>query len=208
MPWSKTKTIPAMENKSDYLKGVFAEAANSALNKGQSEEDSIFAGLAAVKLAEKKSKPKVEKAVTEIKLPSHVTAILEKQKQLKEEVINKVQGRNLIKADFDNSNRLVLTFDNGDKLTTRPVEVNAISENYISVSPSNSSSSGGTYQQYEITLSGYVFSFANPSQNSYPNVRVFKNGSLKEVQYDFDSSSNTIILSSNIELTGCLAIVN
>lgn len=33
MPWSKDKTIPSLNNKSDKIKEVFAEVANSALSK-------------------------------------------------------------------------------------------------------------------------------------------------------------------------------
>lgn len=48
MPWSKTNTIPGLKNKSDKIKEVFAQTANSALDRGLSEEEAVFAGLAAV----------------------------------------------------------------------------------------------------------------------------------------------------------------
>lgn len=140
MPWSKTNTISSMKNKSDALKQVFADAANSALAKGRSEEDAVFAGLAAVKIAEKKQE-QTRKASEPLKqpLPSHVLAVIQK-KLVEPSGESQSQDRNLISADFDKFNRLVLTFDNGDKIVSRQVEIKEMIEQYISVAspgPSN-----------------------------------------------------------------------
>ena len=67
MPWSKDKTIPSLENKSDKVKEVFAEAANAALSRGLSEEDAVFAGLGAVSRYEKANKPLKKSLNFEIK---------------------------------------------------------------------------------------------------------------------------------------------
>lgn len=49
MPWSKDKTVPALEGKSDADKELFAKVANARLDKGKSEKDAIIAGMVAVK---------------------------------------------------------------------------------------------------------------------------------------------------------------
>lgn len=65
MPWSKTKTLDSLKHKSDKVKEVFAIAANGALDRGQTEQESIFAGLAAVSNYERKhKKPEVKKVDT------------------------------------------------------------------------------------------------------------------------------------------------
>lgn len=38
MPWSKNKTVPALEGKSDADKELFARVANAQLDKGKSEK--------------------------------------------------------------------------------------------------------------------------------------------------------------------------
>lgn len=41
MPWSKDKTVPALEGKSNADKELFAKVANAQLDKGRSENDAI-----------------------------------------------------------------------------------------------------------------------------------------------------------------------
>jgi hypothetical protein len=158
MPWSKTKTIPALENKSEKIKEVFAEAANSALNRGLSEQDAIFAGLAAVSNYEKKNQVK---KVSKPEVPSHLKALLEVAKQRKLEQLNKPPseasgasskqqsinvaflGKNAIQADperslvsvqWDKQGRLIFNFDDGEQLITDPVPVSENIEQYVTIS--------------------------------------------------------------------------
>lgn len=49
MPWSKDKTVPALEGKSNADKELFAKVANAQLDKGRSEKDAIITGMVAVK---------------------------------------------------------------------------------------------------------------------------------------------------------------
>ena len=60
MPWSSSVegTIPALRNKPEKLRQIFAEVANAALKRGLSEEEAIYVGLAAVKLEENKNNRK------------------------------------------------------------------------------------------------------------------------------------------------------
>jgi hypothetical protein len=163
LPWSKDKTIPALENKPDKVKEVFAEAANAALSRGLSEEDAVFAGLGAVSRYEKANKPLKKSLKPE--LPIHVKVILEAKKQKEQEELEnlkkaaleleekrKVESpkvlkaflpenaiepnpeRSLVAAEWDKQGRLILTFDDGEKITTSPVPVQEKIEQYIGVS--------------------------------------------------------------------------
>lgn len=163
MPWSKDKTITSLENKSDKVKEVFAEAANAALSRGLSEEDAVFAGLGAVSRYEKANKPLKKSLKPE--LPIHVKAILEARKQKEQEELENLKKaaleleekrevespkvlkaflpenaiepnpeRSLVAAEWDKQGRLILTFDDGEKITTSPVPVQEKIEQYIGVS--------------------------------------------------------------------------
>lgn len=49
MPWSINNVPAAIKKKTKEEKRVFAEVANAALKAGKSEQDAVFAGLAAIK---------------------------------------------------------------------------------------------------------------------------------------------------------------
>lgn len=138
MPRSKDKTIYSLNNKSDKVKEVFAEAANSALSRGLTEEEAVFAGLVAVKNYEKKHT--VKKEVKPI--PLHLQAVLDAAKErLKlatshedaskqgeyqqdlEQVSKAVlePSKTIVDADFDSQERLVIKFNDGSTITTRPI---------------------------------------------------------------------------------------
>ena len=124
--YSKTNTISLLENKPDKTKEIFAEAANTALTKGLSLDESKFAGLAAVKAYEKAnttSRPVIEPKV----VPLHVQALIkakaandfiaetkrleiEKQEQAVDFVVN---------LTIDNQNRLITTYNSGKKTTSK-----------------------------------------------------------------------------------------
>lgn len=80
MPWSITNTVPAMQGKSLVLRKLFAETANACLAKAQDEDSCIFAGLAAVRNAERPSK-QLKQQLDGLKqqVPMHVAAVLNKQ---------------------------------------------------------------------------------------------------------------------------------
>ena len=86
MPYSTTKTIPALSKKSDKVKEVFAEAANSALARGLTDDEATYTGLSAVSNYEKKHQVKKELKPAK-KLPSHLAAILETAEVMKRQKI-------------------------------------------------------------------------------------------------------------------------
>ncbi len=167
MPWSADQVIPAIKNKSLELRQLFAKVANAALAKGQSEEEAVFAGLSAVKLAEKK---KTEKAVVEKpKLPSHVQAILDLKKQAPIQQVNTDSGkisqaflgknalesdpdRSLVSAVWDKNGRLILTFDDGKQIITDPVPVSEHIEQFVTVSSETANELPESYDHVQFNL--------------------------------------------------------
>lgn len=147
MPWSKTNTIDSLKNKSDKIKEVFAEAANSALKRGLSEEDAIFAGLGAVSRYEKVLDSVKKSAKPEI--PLHLKAVLQSQEgkiqkaYLPENSITSDSSRSLVSVDWDKQGRLVLTFDDGEKIVTSqaPIAEN-ITQNFAAAARIRTASGG------------------------------------------------------------------
>lgn len=147
MPWSKTDTIPTLNKKSDKVKEVFAEAANTALSKGQDEQAAIFAGLAAVKNYEKKHQ--VTKAIIRPQqVPLHLQAVIEakkakdfiavtKQQELEKKLADDlVQWNNMVASvDVDEEGRIVVTYNSGKKKYSKPVVTETIINRTVVVQP-------------------------------------------------------------------------
>jgi len=129
MPWSISKTIPAMQDKSTELKRLFADTANAALARGQSEEESIFAGLSAVR-----SRENIDRAsalATRIKQKETTRAFAGASSSSAFEVTSKALTSKaltpeaskhiakIIKAEFDKQGRLVLTYSDGSKVVSQ-----------------------------------------------------------------------------------------
>jgi hypothetical protein len=157
MQWSADNTIPAIQTKSLELRQLFAKVANASLDKGFSKEEAIFAGLGAVKIHERKNAPAKAKAP---KVPSHVESLrsytnpfemVSKVAEPKDFVRSAVLGksalpsnqeRTLISADFNPMNQLVLTFDTGEKITTKAPDIEQHVEQYLNIT-----NASGTNQQ-------------------------------------------------------------
>lgn len=155
MPYSLDKLPDAVKNKSEKAKKAFLAAYNSATERGLSDEEALFAGLAAMKNAEKPSE-RTKKALEPLKpkVPSHLAAVLQKravepsstipeplvkQNSIKQEFLGKNAlvadpERSLVSADFNEKNQLVLQFDTGEKITTKPINIDENIENYVTLS--------------------------------------------------------------------------
>jgi cation transport regulator ChaB len=164
MPWSSSVegTIPALRNKPEKLRQIFAEVANAALERGLSEEEAIYAGLAAVKLEENKNNRKgpivkvKQPDAKEHNLPQHVRVLLEKKLEVNDQpprnkinpallpwkTLDTDHPRSIISANFDKNGRLMIVFDDGEKIVTDPVPVSETIQNYISVTQSSDSGVG------------------------------------------------------------------
>ena len=142
MPWTLANPPDAVKNKPKHVIEACVLAANSALAKGLTEEEAIFACLGAAKRTEAQSVTKTVKRP----IPQHIQALLERKVQEPEtqRAINSVflgksalpadKERTLVQADFNQKNQLVLTFDTGEKITTSAPDIEQNIEQYLSVS--------------------------------------------------------------------------
>jgi hypothetical protein len=130
MLWTKEQLPFHIRSKPEHILKAGLLVANAALAKGLSEDEATFVCLQKIKSLESQLKPKVEPRV----VPSHIAQLL-KQNVLSKESPKSIQqaflgenalvpdeDRNLVKADFNSSNELVLTFNTGEKITTSAIK--------------------------------------------------------------------------------------
>lgn len=159
MPWSYDSPPSPIKNKSKGAIKVGVDAANEALKRGRTEAEAIFAAIAAAANYEKvKSKDHAVKKSQEEQdrldtLPSHLSAILAKRKEvvkqledipsvqkevpkIRKEFLGKnalevLKDRNVVSADFNNRNQLEILFDTGEKIVTREISIEEFVENNV-----------------------------------------------------------------------------
>lgn len=152
MPYSMTQLPDVIANKSLQAKKVFLDSYTSAVSKGLTENESMFAGIAAVTNLEKSTRRALEPLKP--KVPAHLSAVLQKRSQgyseplpepdekpqyIKQAFLGKNAlvpdpERSLVSADFNEKNQLVMQFDTGEKITTKPINVDENIENYVTLS--------------------------------------------------------------------------
>ncbi|ASJ79156.1 hypothetical protein P26059A_0004 [Curvibacter phage P26059A] len=147
---------PAILNKSLRAKQAFLSGYTSAINRGLTDDESYFSGLSqatAVERTEKAQKQPLEPIKP--KVPQHVAMLLEKRSEvatalpsvaprIKQEFLGKNalvpdSERSLVSATWDKNGRLLLQFDDGQKIVTDPVPVSENIEQYVSISAGSSS---------------------------------------------------------------------
>lgn len=131
MKWSADNTVSTIQSKSLRLRELFAKVANSSLEKGLSEEESIFAGTNAVKIEERKNKP------TKVKKPSHVSSIRSYTNPF--EVVSKAESElvtpaTVKAAEFDAQGHLVILMSDGRRVITKGKAVEQHIDQRIGVS--------------------------------------------------------------------------
>jgi hypothetical protein len=135
MPWSASNTVPAIQSKSLKLRELFAKVANASLDKGLSEQESIFAGINAVKIEERKNQPAKAKA-KEPKKPSHVESLRSYTNPF--EVVSKaeipLEIPTVKAAEFDAEGRLVILMSDGRRVVTKGKAVEQHIDQRIGVS--------------------------------------------------------------------------
>lgn len=140
----------SIQSKSSTLRAIFARAANASMQKGTTKEEAIFAGVNAVKIEENRlkriaekqrgshqgSKPKSTRAFAgstqgstssaafsmtakAADVPPEVVTEEELNAQLKDEFNRKFTR--IIKTEFDQQGRLVLTYSDGTKIVSQNV---------------------------------------------------------------------------------------
>lgn len=189
MPYSMTKLPDAVKNKTEKAKRAFLSAYDSAIDRGLSEDDSLFSALTAATNAEKS----VNKATTLSKpikpaLPSHLAAVLQKRAvepssslpeatpRIKQEFLGKNAltadpERSLVSASWDANARLQLQFDDGAKIVTDPVPVSENIEQHVSISTDLSNFGVDQLQDVEITAvqNGHILKY-DSATSTWKNV--------------------------------------
>jgi hypothetical protein len=172
MVWTADNTIPEMKGKTLKLRELFAKAANTALNKGMTEEEATFAGTKAVRIEESKNTPA---KVTAPKVPSHLQVLKDiANKQVAPvEKVKEIQTATttVVSADINQTGHLVLVMSDGTRVTTKsPIPKEVVSQN-ISISNSPDSSN---IAALEATQEPTGFETRSTSQLSFDDeTRVF-----------------------------------
>lgn len=155
MPWSKDNPPFFAKNKSEAERKVAADAANSTLAKGSTEEEAIFAAIAAVKRLNKQESQKKAVEAPKRVLPSHVSSLLNKaavepvispnepssvrvlpisKEFFGENALPVGTDRNLFSVVLKENNKLVHTFDTGEQIVTDLNSLNQVVENHVTIS--------------------------------------------------------------------------
>lgn len=223
MPYTYANPPSFVKNKSEKLQKIAVDVFNRALQNGRTEQEALFSAIASVKAAEKPQN-KVQKDFRT--RPSHfpVRDTTETQKAVVE-AVNESKGysekvlpiasaflgdnalptgvdRNVVSADFNDKNELVITFDTGERITTRAIEVEQFIEQYTQItSKRQESASGLTFQEFP--LSGLDFTLTS-GQHGYlviADILFLKNNKELSIDYSVDIDMN-ITIRSNVDLTG------
>jgi hypothetical protein len=140
MPWSANNTVPAIQSKSLKLRELFAKVANASLDKGLSEQESIFAGINAVKIEERKNQPA---KVKEPKKPSHVESLRSYTNPF--EMVSKAENipepvAEIKSIEFDSIGRLVILMSDGKKIITKNKAVEEHIHQAVTITQDNQAS--------------------------------------------------------------------
>lgn len=142
MTWTIKDLPQYIQSKPSHILEKGLDAANIALSKGLTTDEAIFACLQRIKAVEGRSKTSAEPLR---KVPEHVKQLLkakidepETQSKIKQQFLGKNaltpdQNRNLVNAEFNTKDQLVLTFDTGETITTKSVAIKEYIENYLNV---------------------------------------------------------------------------
>lgn len=178
--FSAMQPIPELENKSLQIRELFAKTANEKLAKGLTESEAIFSALQVVSSYERANRPKPAKN----QIAPHLKAILDAaiakkhlgsqestepvktpinasqqySKFIKKNTLSPDSERSLISASWTDDARLVLEFDDGEKITTDAAPVAEVIQN-IAVGVNQSATLPEQYEHIQ-------FNTASTSENA------------------------------------------
>lgn len=234
MPYTYANPPSFVKNKPEKIQKLVVDVFNRAIQNGRTEEEARFAAIAAMKAAEKPQN-KVQKDFRT--RPSHfpVRDTTETQKAVVEAVneskgyTEKIQSirreflgdnalptgvdRNVVSADFNEKNELVITFDTGERIVTRPIEIEQFVEQYTSLVNQITEQGGGiqpsNIKHFDMMLSGTYVIIGDNTHKIHEIIAMYftKNGRDVSVDWEFDSNKN-IIIRSNVDLTGVLLVAH
>jgi hypothetical protein len=111
--------------------------------------------------------------------------------------------RNLVYADFNDKNELVLRFDTGEELVTKSIAVEQIYEQFVSIYGSKKQDSASGLSSLEFHLSGLNFTVSGLDHKflQIADILFLKNDKEVSIDYSVDINMN-ITIESNVDLTG------
>lgn len=231
MPYTYDSPPAFVKNKPEKLQRIAVDVFNKALQGGRSEEEALFAAIAAVKAQEKpkrsvnkdfRTRPShfpvrdIEKAQEGFVQPleastgtfaSSTKVIPIRREFLGDNALPTEQERNVVSADFDDKNRLVITFDTGERIITRPITIEEHLENYVSLVNKVQSTGASGLVKYETNLTGLSQSIPSGVHGITELVSIYFTKNSKEISVDwlFDGLQN-IVINSNVDLTGVVLV--
>lgn len=231
MPYTYDSPPAFVKNKPKNLQKIAVDVFNKALQSGRSEEEALFAAIAAVKAQEKpkrsvnkdfRTRPShfpvrdIEKAQEGFVQPleastgtfaSTTKVIPIRREFLGDNALPTEQERNVVSADFDDKNRLVITFDTGERIITRAIAIEEHLENYVSLVNKGSSTGASGLVKYETNLAGLSQSIPSGVHGITELVSIYFTKNSKEISVDwlFDNLQN-IVINSNVDLTGVVLV--
>lgn len=111
--------------------------------------------------------------------------------------------RNLVYADFNDKNELVLRFDTGEELFTKSIAVEQIYEQFVSIYGSKNQESSSGLSSLEFPLSGLNFTVSGLDHGFLQIADILFLKNYKEVSIDYSVDINmNITIESNVDLTG------
>lgn len=195
---------PELQLKALKYRQAFVDAANAALQKGRSQSDAEFVGMAAVARLEsidaKNAAVAIQKDVTSREPPSHLAAILRarelRQKEASESAQKAVKSINLldvpevVEMTFDQDGYLIVKFSNGKTLRSknRSPAVDNVTQ-HIAIAGSSSTGTGVNEFSDENELSREFFYNANGAVRR----KEYQSGNFKTYEYD----SNGLLVYEN-----------
>lgn len=236
MPYTYDSPPAFVKNKPKNLQKIAVDVFNKALQSGRSEEEALFAAIAAVKAQEKpkrsvnkdfRTRPShfpvrdIEKAQEGFVQPleastgtfaSTTKVIPIRREFLGDNALPTEQDRNVVSADFDDKNRLVITFDTGERIITRPIAIEEHLENYVSLVNQINENQGtqpSNIKHYDHMLSGFYELIGDNTHKIHEIISIYftKNGRDVSLDWEFDSNKN-LIIRSNVDMTGILLVAH
>jgi len=158
MSWLVSSPPKELIGKSQQAIQAGVKAGNSALIQGKTQTEAVALAVASATLVEKvQERIKRPVEASEPALPWHMQCILNKaavepstasedasevripirQAYLGKTSLTADPERSLVHADFDSQQRLVLTFDTGEKITTKPINLQeTVEQHFTALAPS------------------------------------------------------------------------
>jgi hypothetical protein len=141
--WTTSNLKQELQVKPLEYREAFVKAANAALSRGRTAEESEFAGNVAVRILEQSNSKRdsvlLKSQVQQQKPPSHLIAVTKaselKKQATKAETLPSPSDRakRITGVSFDAKGRLVVNFEDGSKIESNTLPVQEVIEQHITI---------------------------------------------------------------------------